>query len=48
MILYIDCREPKNIKDYLNYLNSDNKYKIETTNLDIGDYIIYDEIQKKI
>lgn len=49
MILYIDSREPKNIKDYLNYLNSNNscKYKIEITNLDIGDYIIYDEIQKK-
>ena len=47
MILYIDSREPKNIKDYLNYLNLDNKYKIEITNLDIGDYIIYDEIQKK-
>ena len=44
MILLVDTREPLSIKNYLNFLNEDNKYNIQVQNLEIGDYIIYDEI----
>tara|TARA_Y100000389_G_scaffold198118_2_gene234024 strand:- start:205 stop:969 length:765 start_codon:yes stop_codon:yes gene_type:complete len=44
MILLVDTREPLSIKNYLNFLNQDNKYNIQVQNLQIGDYIIYDEI----
>ena len=44
MILLVDTREPLSIKNYLNFLNQDNKYNIQVQNLEIGDYIIYDEI----
>lgn len=48
MKLYIDNREPKQIINYLNILNEDKKYIIETTNLELGDYMIYDENNDKI
>ena len=47
MKLYIDNREPKQIIDYLNFLNEDKKYTIELTNLELGDYLIYDEKNEK-
>lgn len=47
MILYIDNREPSNIINYIKALNKDNNYTIELKNLDIGDYIIYDEKKEK-
>ena len=49
MILNIDIREPQEIKDYLTFFNenSKNKIKINITTLDLGDYIIYDEINKE-
>ena len=47
MKLYIDNREPKQIINYLNVLNENNKYTIELKNLELGDYIIYDEINDK-
>tara|TARA_X000000368_G_scaffold261665_1_gene207113 strand:+ start:4306 stop:5055 length:750 start_codon:yes stop_codon:yes gene_type:complete len=43
MKLYIDNREPKEIINYLKVLNDNNKYTIEISNLDLGDYLIYDE-----
>ena len=45
MILYIDNREPKTI---INYISSfcNNSFTIEVKALDIGDFIIYDEINK--
>ena len=46
MKLLIDTREPKEIINYLNSINN-NKYNIEITNLEIGDYIIYDENLEK-
>ncbi len=47
MILYIDNREPKQIINYLNVLNENTKYTIVVTNLELGDYLIYDEINEK-
>ena len=47
MHLLIDNREPKKNIDYLNYLNSNNNYIIKIETLEIGDYIIYDEINEK-
>tara|TARA_B100000780_G_scaffold240869_1_gene183168 strand:+ start:6441 stop:7196 length:756 start_codon:yes stop_codon:yes gene_type:complete len=47
MKLYIDNREPKQIINYLNVLNENNKYTIELKNLELGDYIIYDEKNDK-
>lgn len=47
MKLYIDNREPKQIIDYLNFLNEGKKYVIEVTNLELGDYLIYDEKNDK-
>ena len=48
MKLYIDNREPKEIINYLNILNENNKYTIEVKKLELGDYIIYDENNDKI
>ena len=49
MKLLIDNREPQSIIKYINALNSSAKDKItvELRNLDIGDYIFYDEISSK-
>ena len=47
MKLYIDNREPKQIITYLNILNENTNYIIEVTNLELGDYLIYDEINDK-
>jgi ERCC4-type nuclease len=47
MKLLIDVREPKKIIDQLGILNADKKYEIEVKQLEIGDYIIYDEINDK-
>lgn len=47
MKLLIDVREPKKIIDHLGILNADKKYEIEVKQLEIGDYIIYDEINDK-
>jgi ERCC4-type nuclease len=47
MKLYIDNREPKQIINYLNVLNENRKYTIEVTNLELGDYLIYDEINER-
>lgn len=50
MKLFIDNREPANIIKYINALNnmSINKIEIEQKNLELGDFIIYDEINEKI
>ena len=49
MILNIDNREPKEIIDYLTFINesSKNKIVINVTTLDLGDYVIYDEKNEK-
>jgi ERCC4-type nuclease len=47
MKLLIDVREPKKIIDHLGILNADKKYEIEVKQLEIGDYIIYDEKNDK-
>ena len=47
MKLYIDNREPKQIINYLNVLNENTKYTIEVTNLEVGDYLIYDDINER-
>ena len=47
MKLYIDNREPKQIINYLNVLNENTKYTIEVKNLEVGDYLIYDDINDK-
>ncbi len=49
MKLLIDLREPQSIIKYINALNSLSKEKlvIELKNLDIGDYILYDEKEEK-
>lgn len=47
MILYIDNREPDTIIEQLNFLNNSLNITIIKKNLDIGDYLIYDEINKK-
>ena len=48
MMLLIDNREPKSLINYLISLNNSDtiKIKYEVKPLDIGDYIIYDEINK--
>lgn len=45
MKLYIDNREPKAIIDSLEFINnsSKNKITIELANLDLGDFVLYDE-----
>lgn len=47
MILYIDNREPDTIIEQLNFLNNSLNITIIKKNLDIGDYLIYDEINQK-
>ena len=47
MILYIDNREPDTIIEQLNFLNNSFNITFIKKNLDIGDYLIYDEINKK-
>lgn len=47
MILYIDNREPNTIIEELNFLNNSLNITIIKKNLDIGDYLIYDEINNK-
>ena len=47
MKLYIDNREPKQIINYLYVLNENSKYTIEVTNLELGEYLIYDTINEK-
>ncbi len=49
MILLIDLREPKTLVKYISSLNADckNKILIEQKNLDIGDFVFYDEINDK-
>jgi len=46
MKLYIDSREPKKIINYITAL-CDDKFTIEIKQLDLGDYIIYDNINNK-
>tara|TARA_Y100000816_G_C26049206_1_gene549980 strand:- start:451 stop:1284 length:834 start_codon:yes stop_codon:yes gene_type:complete len=48
MQLLIDNREPKELINYLNFLNSESKNKIEiiVKSLVLGDFIIYDEISE--
>jgi len=46
MKLYIDNREPKKIINYITSLCSD-KFTIEIKQLDLGDYVIYDNINNK-
>ena len=48
MKLYIDTREPFEIKKYINYLNEKGLFEVEIKNLEIGDYVIYDEENDKI
>tara|TARA_B110000444_G_C18851718_1_gene606304 strand:- start:1247 stop:1990 length:744 start_codon:yes stop_codon:yes gene_type:complete len=47
MILYIDNREPKSIIESLHLLNEKTNYTIKLANLELGDYIIYDEKNDK-
>ena len=47
MKLYIDNREPKQIINYLNVLNENTKYTIEVINLELGDYLIYDDVNER-
>ena len=49
MKLYIDNREPKAIIDALEFINnsSKNKITIELANLDLGDFVLYDEINEQ-
>ena len=49
MQLLIDLREPKTLVDYIISLNetSNTKLTIVQKNLDIGDYVFYDEINAK-
>jgi len=49
MQLLIDLREPKTLVNYIISLNetSSNKITIVQKNLDIGDYVFYDEINAK-
>ena len=48
MQLLIDNREPKELINYLNFLNSESKNKIEiiVKPLVLGDFIIYDEVSE--
>ncbi len=43
MKLFIDVREPNKIIEYLTKLSSDQKYEVEVKQLEIGDFVIYDE-----
>ena len=49
MQLLIDAREPKSLVNYLNNLNEQSNVKISIVqkNLNIGDYVFYDEINNK-
>ena len=47
MKLLIDVREPKKIIQQLGILNADKKYEIEVKQLEIGDFVIYDEKNDK-
>ena len=49
MKLYIDNREPKAIIDSLEFINnsSKNKITIEIKSLDLGDFVLYDEINEE-
>ena len=49
MKLYIDNREPKAIIDSLEFINnsSKNKITIEIKSLDLGDFVLYDEINEQ-
>jgi|TARA_B110000259_G_scaffold147828_1_gene166711 ERCC4-type nuclease len=47
MKLLIDAREPKKIIQQLGNLNADKKYEIEVKQLEIGDFVIYDEKNDK-
>jgi len=49
MKLYIDNREPKGIIDSLEFINnsSKNKITIEIKSLDLGDFVLYDEINEE-
>ena len=49
MKLLIDNREPQQIIKYIEALNkqNNNKFTIEIKNLDIGDYIFYDDVGEK-
>ena len=49
MQLLIDAREPKTLVNYLNNLNEQSNVKISIVqkNLNIGDYVFYDEINNK-
>lgn len=47
MKLFIDVREPKKIIDYLTKLSIEQKYEVEVKQLEIGDFMIYDEINEK-
>ena len=49
MKLLIDNREPNNIVKYISALNNmaTNKIDIEQKNLELGDFIFYDEINEK-
>ncbi|AET73168.1 hypothetical protein PGAG_00279 [Phaeocystis globosa virus 12T] len=47
MKLFIDVREPKKIIDYLTRLSREHKYEVEVKQLEIGDFVIYDDINDK-
>ena len=47
MKLFIDVREPKKIIDYLTRLSVEHKYEVEVKQLEIGDFVIYDDINDK-
>jgi ERCC4-type nuclease len=47
MKLLIDVREPKKIIEHLGILNAEKKYEIEVKQLEIGDFVIYDEKNDK-
>ena len=47
MKLFIDVREPKKIIDYLTRLSVEHKYEVEVKQLEIGDFVIYDDKNDK-
>jgi len=47
MKLFIDVREPKKIIDYLTRLSIEHKYEVEVKQLEIGDFVIYDDKNDK-
>ena len=47
MQLIIDLREPKSLVQYLTSLNEESKIVLIQKNLDIGDFVFYDEINDK-